>query len=167
MSKEKYAVMKTVVVYAGSQRCCEKSAAMLVSGLGGDATLVSLDEETRLDLSPYDTVIIGGPVYFGRLDGRVRRFCRQHQEVLLLKRLGLYVCCVESGELTDEEVHELFPPDLHAHAEVVSFFGGEMALERLNFVQRFMVRSIAKVDHNISALSEERIGHFLGQLQGG
>jgi menaquinone-dependent protoporphyrinogen oxidase len=157
--------MKTLIVYVSKQGCCEKSATMLLHGLGNEATMVELDADTRLDLKPYDTVIIGGPIYYGRLEGRVRRFCRRHMEALLQKRLGLFICCLETGEQADEELHEAFPPELLSHAVASGFFGGEIALERLNFVDRFMVRSIAKVEHNISTLSEERIMHFLEQLR--
>lgn len=157
--------MKTLIVYASRQGCCEKSAAMLSRRLGDDASLVALGADTRIDLAPYDMVIVGGPIYYGRLEGRVRRFCRQHLDGLLQKRLGLFICCMESGEQAAEELREAFPHELLVHATASGFFGGEIALERLNFVERFMVRSIAKVEHNISTLSEERIARFVAQLQ--
>lgn len=157
--------MKSVVVYVSRQGCCEKSAVMLLRRLGEQATMVDLDTNKGLDLAPYDTVIIGGPIYYGRMEGLVRRFCRQHLETLLQKRLGLFICCMESGERALDELQEAFPPELLSHATATGYFGGEIALERLNFVERFMVRSIAKVDHNISTLSEERIARFLEQLQ--
>lgn len=157
--------MKAVIVYASGQGCSDKSATLLVSGLGNAASMVNLEADSRLDLSPYDTVIIGGPVHYGSLDGRVRRFCRQHLEELLHKRIGLFICCMEGGERADEELQEAFPPELLAHASATGIFGGESVPERLNFVDRFMVRSMAKVEHNISTLSEERIARFIQHLQ--
>jgi menaquinone-dependent protoporphyrinogen oxidase len=156
--------MKTLVVYVSRQGCSEKSARLIQRALGAGCDIADLESEREIALDGYDTVVIGGPIYFGRLHAAVQTFCQLHYEALLQRRLGLYICCMQSGELARQELRGAFPPELLAHAAATGIFGGEIHMERINFIERFIVRAVVRSEYSITTFSEERVAHFVRQL---
>jgi menaquinone-dependent protoporphyrinogen oxidase len=156
--------MKTLVAFASRQGCSEKSARLIQRMLGADCDIVDLDIESDIDLAPYETVIVGGPIYFGKLRGTVRYFCERNLQALLERRIGLYICCMQSGEIALQELREAFPSALLAHASATGIFGGEIQMERINFIERFIVRAVVRTEYRLSSFSQERVSQFLNQL---
>ncbi len=156
--------MKTLVAFASRQGCSEKSARLIQRMLGGDCDIVDLDIESDIDLSTYDTVVIGGPIYYGRMRASVRYFCERYFPELLKRRIGLYICCMQRGEVALQELREAYPPELLAHASASGIFGGEIHMERISFVERFIVRSVVRTEYSVTTFSEERVARFVRDL---
>lgn len=156
--------MKTLVAFASRQGCSEKSARLIQRMLGSECDIVDLDIESDIDLSPYEAVVIGGPIYFGRMRASVRNFCESNLQALLTRRIGLYICCMQCGELALQELREAYPPELLEHATASGIFGGEIHMERISFVERFIVRAVVRTEYNVTTFSEERVTRFLKQL---
>lgn len=159
--------MKALVAFASRQGCSEKSAHRIRQVLEGECDLLDLDAEGGVDLSPYDMVVIGGPVYYGRMRASVRQFCQTHLQVLLARRVGLYICCMESGAAAREELRRAFPAQLLEHAAACGIFGGELHPERLPFVERFVVRAMVRSACSIKSYTEERVDRFVRDLLAG
>ncbi|MEJ2407380.1 MAG: flavodoxin domain-containing protein [Candidatus Thiodiazotropha sp.] len=156
--------MTTLVAYASRQGCSEKSARLIQRMLGGGCDIVDVDIESDIELVPYDTVIIGGPIYYGKLRASVRGFSEAYLPQLLQRRIGLYICCMEQGERALQELREGFPSELLEHASATGFFGGEIHMERISFVERFIVRAVVRTEYNLTTFSEERVSRFLQRL---
>lgn len=156
--------MKTLVAFASRQGCSEKSARLIQRILGSDCDIIDLDIESDVDLTPYDTVVIGGPIYYGRMRASVRYFCEVNLQALLTRRIGLYICCMQSGEVARQELRESFPPELLAHTSASGIFGGEIHMERINFVERFIVRAVVRTEYSVTTFSEERVMTFVKRL---
>ena len=158
--------MKTLVVYASRQGCSERSARLICRALGEGCEVVDLERGDDILPDAYDTVVVGGPIYYGRMAPRVKAFCEAHREMLLQRRLGLYICCMHSGEVAQQELRAAFAPELLAHATARGIFGGELHLERVSFIERFMVRAVVRSEYSINTFSEERVARFVRQLLG-
>lgn len=156
--------MKTLVVYVSRQGCSEKSARLIQRALGSGCDVVDLEEYSEVSPLEYDTVVIGGPIYFGRMHAAVQAFCQRHLDTLLQRRLGLYICCMHSGESARQQLRQAFPPELLAHAAASGIFGGEIHMERINFIERFIVRAVVRSEYSITTFSQERVAHFVRQL---
>lgn len=156
--------MKTLVAFASRQGCSEKSARLIQRMLGSECDIVDLDIESDINFSPYETVVIGGPIYYGRMRASVRYFCESNLPALLTRRIGLYICCMQSGEVALQELRNAYPAELLAHAAASGIFGGEIHMERISFVERFIVRAVVRTDYSITTFSEERVMRFLKQL---
>lgn len=159
--------MRTLVVFASRQGCSEKSARLIQRLLGSNSDVVDLDIESEVDLAPYQTVVVGGPIYYGRMRASVRYFCETHLQALLERRIGLYICCMQSGEVALQELRDAYPPELLAHASATGVFGGDIHMERINFVERFIVRAVVRTEYSVTTFSEERVARFLKQLFAG
>lgn len=156
--------MKTLVAYGSGLGCSEKSARLIQRILGIDCDIVALDREGAVRVESYDTLIIGGPVYQGRMHDSVRAFCQANLSALLQRRIGLYICCMQSGEAAIQELRGAFPAGLLAHASATGIFGGEMQMERINFIERFIVRAVVRTEYRVSTFSQDRVELFLRQL---
>ena len=156
--------MNTAIVYMTKHGCTEKAAQILIEKLGGDVAAVNLKSDCEPDLSRYDTVIIGGSIYAGKIQGRVTKFIEKHREVLLTKRLGLYLCCMYEGETAEKQFEEAYPWDLREHACSTGLFGGEFNFPKMNFFERKIVKRVAKIEKSVSSLDSGAIEEFAHKM---
>ena len=64
--------MNTLIVYSSKYGCTEKCAKLIKQELNDPADLINLKNINIKDinLSKYDKVIIGGPIYIGKIQKR-------------------------------------------------------------------------------------------------
>lgn len=164
--------MDTLIVYATRHGGAEKCAKILSEKLSGNVDLWNLKEGKALDLKEYDKVIIGGSIYAGKIQKEVNEFCAKNLDVLKQKKIGLYVCGMLQ-EKAEIEVNASFPPDLLTHAKAKEFFGGEFVFAKMNRFERFIVKTVSKMDKSqpvlemnkdISTISEEAIDRFANAM---
>ena len=67
--------MKTLIAYSGKYGCTEKCAAALAEKLSGETCLLNLKKDKNPNLSGYDSVVVGGSVYIGKINKEVKSFC--------------------------------------------------------------------------------------------
>jgi len=156
--------MNTLIVYITRHGCTEKCALKIKDMLPGQVKLVNLKKNRSVDMSNYDTVIIGGSIHMGKVQKKVNNFVFQNAEILKNKKLGLFLCCMETGENADTQFNNAFPEDLRDHAATTGLFGGEFNFEKMNFIERGMIKKIANIEESISKISEENIKTFVNRL---
>ncbi|MGB4588126.1 MAG: flavodoxin domain-containing protein [Clostridiaceae bacterium] len=152
--------MKTLIAYATKHGCTEKCANKLKDELGGQVDLINLEKVNKIDLSLYDQVVIGGSVYAGRIRKPVSEFCMQNLDELTKKRIGLFYCGIANGEDIEKEMNTSYPPELLKAASAKEFFGGELILDQMNFLERYVIKKVAKVSSNLSQIRVDKINEF-------
>ncbi|MPM12243.1 hypothetical protein SDC9_58595 [bioreactor metagenome] len=155
--------MSTLIAYASKYGFTENCAKELASKLDGRVDVVNLGVK-RPGLEAYDTVIIGGSVYAGKIRKPVRRFCAQNLDRLTKKRLGLFICGLAEGADADRQLQTVFPKELLAAAAATGFFGGECSFEKMNFFEKTVMKKFMGSADNILRISEERVTRFAEQL---
>ncbi len=158
--------MKTVILYATRHGAAEE-AALLIQKKLGEADVFNIKKDPIGDLGGYDTVIVGGSIHAGRIQPAVRKLLGKHAELLLEKRLGLYLCCMYEGETAQEQFDDAFPQHLRDHAVVCGLFGGKFDLEKMSFFERAIVKQVAGVTQSVSKIDKEAIAAFAEQMGGG
>jgi len=156
--------MTTAIVHVSRYGTTRECAEELAGRLPGEATVVDLRTNDRPDLGRYDTVVIGAPVYGGKLAGAVGAFCERHRTALLSRTVGLFICCLYEGEKADEELETGYPAWLSAHAAAADWFGGAVEVEKLGLVDRFLFRRLAGVRTDIDRVRHDRIAKFAAVL---
>lgn len=156
--------MKTLIVYASHHGCTEECARRLQTRLGGGVDLVELRGRPAVDPAAYDRVVIGGSIQAGKIQGGVRNFCRQHLETLLTKPLGLFICCMAEGEQAQKQFDGAYPEVLRRHARATGLFGGAFHFEKMNVLQRAIIRKISGTSENVEKIRQEAIDDFLTRL---
>ncbi|MBL7066809.1 MAG: flavodoxin domain-containing protein [Candidatus Marinimicrobia bacterium] len=157
--------MKTLIVYASKHGCAKKAAEKLSEAFGEGTEVNDIRSIAKNDIADFDRIIIGGSIHAGRIQKDVKKFIQKNLAQLLEKQIGLYICCMEEGESADKEFTNAFPKQLIEHAVAKGFFGGEFNFENMNFIERFIVKKIAKVTESVSNVKENNIIDFINTMK--
>jgi len=156
--------MKNIIIYATKHGCTEKCAQKLRQKLHGETYAINIKNSGNIDLTDFDTVVLGGSIHAGRIQKSLVNFCNNNENILLNKNIGVFICCMEHGGKAEKQFNEAFPENLRNHASAGGIFGGEFNFEKMNFIEKFIVRKVAKVENGVSEISEESISLFAEQL---
>ena len=157
-------MMETAIIYASSHGTTEKIARQIQDGLGDDSTrLINLKETRTVDLSLFDTLIIGGSIHAGQMQGRVKTFCKKNMVDLLQKRVGLFMVGMNEPEF-ETEFNNAFPELLRNHAITSKCVGGEFLFEKMNFLEKLIVKKVSGISQNISKIDENKIAELVKEI---
>ena len=157
--------MKTAIIYATSHGTTEKVAQQIQNGLGADnALLVNLKTTKTVDLSLFDTVIIGGSIHAGQMQSRVKTFCKNNMVDLLRKRVGLFMVGMNEPQF-ETEFNNAFPELLRKHAITSKCVGGEFLFEKMNFIEKLIVKKVSGISHNVSKIDDSKISELVFDIK--
>ena len=135
--------MKNLILYAskyGTTAVCAKTLADL---LKGETTIQDVAGQSQADPGSFDRIIIGSSVYMGQVNKKIKNFCEQHKSELLKKELVIFIC---SGipENFGAVIEANFSVEIRNHAALLAYFGGELNLSKMNFIDRTIAGLMAK-----------------------
>ena len=149
--------MKVLIVYKSRYGSTEGRAKRLAGLIGEGASLADLGRERRPSLDGFDAVIIGGPIYAGKLPRAILSFCERERERLLAIRVGLFICCLYKDEEAVAELRSAFPGWLSAHAFAADWLGGEIHIDRLSYLHKALARSILGQIKDVANIRDDAI----------
>jgi len=153
--------MKTAVVYASKYGCTADCAAYLKANLAGETTLIDVNKASMpIGLEGYDTVLIGGSVYVGKVSKKLRLFCEQNLNTLSGKRLGFFLCCALTEE-AETVFAANFPADLLQKTKARGVFGSEARLEKMGFFDKKLLGAVTKGDYSNFKISYGNLDRFI------
>lgn len=152
--------MATVILYASKHGCTQTCAQKIAEQATGDVDVLPIKGVKGSLLEKYDTVVLGGSIHAGRIMGAVKRFTKKNSPVLLSKKLGLFICCMEEGEKAGEQLRNAFPPELLQHAAISDFLGGAFHFERMDPITRKIIKKMSGVEENVDKIDEQKIAAF-------
>ena len=157
--------MKGIIIYATKYGCTEKAVKLLQSRIPDGMKAVNVAKEKAPDLSLFDTVIIGGPIYIGKMYKVLSDYMQKNCDVLKRKRLALFICAGEEDPaIIEKQFASVFPEELYRHAVIREAFGGELNLDGLDFGTKLMLRIVKGIKEGYSRLSESKIEKFARAL---
>jgi menaquinone-dependent protoporphyrinogen oxidase len=159
--------MNALIVYATSHGCTESCASKLKSLLSGTSDLFNLKKDDVPDISAYDAVVIGGSIHAGRVQSAVRKFCGKNESALSAKKLGLFLCCMETGEKGQKQFGSAFPESLRRNAAAQGIFGGEFRFEKMRGFEKWITKKVAHIDGDVSTIDDEKIRGFAEKIMAG
>ena len=135
--------MNTLILFATQYGYTAECAEKLKQAISGDVTLNDIGKERAPELGGFDTVIVGGSIYMGRVQAKVSEFCAAHEGELLQKKIGLFLCCGLPQNL-NESLAASFSTQLRAHAKAVGCFGGELRTSRMKPMHKLIANMMQK-----------------------
>lgn len=161
--------MKTAIIFKTKHGTTEKVAYMLAKDLSSDGSevrVIDLAKTRQPHLVSYERIIIGGSIHVGKIQREIRTFCERHTDVLRTKKLGLYICCMETDDQKrQKEFEDAFPENLKKHASAKAIMGGEFLLEKMNFIERLVVRKVAHTRESVHDIDTEAVEKFLKDIK--
>lgn len=140
MSKKR---TKTLILYASKYGCTEDCAKYLGSKLNHPVETADLTNSTIADVQNYDWVVIGSPIYIGKIRKEVKLFCKRNLHQLLTKNVVLFLSCTTPEQAADF-FKSNFPVELLAHARECTNFGGELRRQKMGFFDKKITDLVAK-----------------------
>lgn len=156
--------MKSIIVFSSSHGTTKKAAQLLSDLVVGDVELCDLKENAQPDLEQYDCIVIGGSIHGGAIQRNVKQFIKKNDNVLLAKKVGLYICCMHEGDIAKEQFEKAFPKELRDISISNGLFGGEFIVSEMNFIERQIVKKASGVTENVSKLDERNIREFANKI---
>lgn len=153
--------MSTLIAYVTKHGCTEKCAIKVANKLPDTVELKNLKNKMDVNITKYEAVIIAGSIHAGQIQKEIKNFCKNNQDILKQKKIGLYICCMDEGKKAEKQFENAFPEELRKVAVAKGLFGGEFNFDKMNFVERFLVKRIAKVKESVSKIKEENIDKFV------
>lgn len=156
--------MKTAIIYASKHGTTGFVATEIKKRLNGnEVVMYNLNDQQRVELRPFDRIVIGSSIYAGTSLSKVRRFIEQNLVDLLQKQVGIFVCCMFFDK-ADEQINKGFPEVLRNHARSIKHLGGEFRFEEMNFIERSLVKKISGARESVSNINYETIDEFVREI---
>lgn len=155
--------MSTLIVYASKYGFTKTCAEILAKKLGENVDIYDLNSNLP-DLMKYDKVIVGGSIYAGKIRKPVMRFCTDNLNTLKGKKLGLFICGMAKEDDAQKQLESTFPQELLAVCAAKGFFGGECNYEKMNFLEKFIMKKITGSKQSQSKIAEDNITRFAGMM---
>ena len=156
--------MSTLIVYASKYGFTKTCAEILAKKLGENVDIYDLNSNLP-DLMKYDKVIVGGSIYAGKIRKPVMRFCTDNLNTLKGKKLGLFICGMAKEDDAQKQLESSFPQELLAVCAAKGFFGGECNYEKMNFLEKFIMKKITGSKQSQSKIAEDNITRFAGMMR--
>ncbi|KPI52430.1 flavodoxin [Clostridioides difficile] len=156
--------MNTIIIYSSKYGCTKDCANILKNKLSDNITIVDInDSNPKIELSKFDTIIIGSSIYVGSVSKKIRILCNDNIELLNKKRVGVFLCCGFS-EQADKYLKSNFPASLLENANAIGVFGSEARLEKMKFLDKLIMKSVSKGNYDSFKISQDSIDDFLRNL---
>jgi menaquinone-dependent protoporphyrinogen oxidase len=152
--------MNSLIVYCSSHGTTAKAARLLAERLEGIVELIDLSKQKDPDITSYDAVIVGGSIHAGNIQRKVKGFINKNHDLLLQKKLGLFLCCYREGDEAKAQFENAFPKDLRTVAKSEGLFGGEFIFSDMNLIERIIVKKVAGVAGDQSTFNVDSINKF-------
>lgn len=154
-------MMSTLIVYCSNHGTTKKVATKLKDRLSGEVTLLDISKQKQeIAFDDFDSIIVGGSIHIGNLQGKLKKFLQEYNHHLLMKKLGLFLCCMHDGEQAVEQMHNAFPEHLRENAVAIGLFGGEFLVSRMNFWEKLIVKKVAGATEDVSNIKDDKIQEF-------
>ena len=158
--------MNILIIYISSHGCTERVATTISAKLQNHiVSMHNLKEQMLPHLALYDAVIIGGSIHAGEIQSKIKSYCKKNEDLLLQKKVGLYLCCMEKGEIAKKQFENAFPEKLRKNAVAKALMGGEFAFEKMNFFEKSIVKKFAHIEDSVSEIKFNVIDEFVEKIE--
>ena len=151
--------MKTLIVYTSKYGCTEKAAELLKARMSGEVEVINLSYAKEPSLESYDTVILGGSIYYGKIQKEMTAFVNKAKPKLTHKKVGLFICAGNKDQAA-QELRAAFPEELLQRALATEVFGDELQYDKLTLMEKFILRMVKGKEKTGSGLSLTTIENF-------
>ncbi len=157
--------MKTILIYQSKTGCTEDCALFIQSKVD-NIDVVNLKKAKIVNIEAYDRVIIGSSIYVGGPLKYIRKYCAGNEQKLLNKDLFLYFLGASKNyEEVEKGLKKTIPQKLIEHAKAISFFGGEIRFDKLNFFERVIMKKIKKENNLSPTINYKAIDEFIKMIE--
>lgn len=136
--------MKTIIIYATKYGYTEDCVKELKEKLQGDVLTLNILTEKISGVDAFDNVIIGGSIYMGQINKKLKAFCDNYMSEIMGKKVALFLSC-GLPENFEQNIANAFPDELRKKAVSCECFGGELRTDKMKGPDRIISNLMKKV----------------------
>ena len=125
----------------------------------GDCLLMNIEDVDIPTLERADVVIIGCPVYYGKLDPEIVSFILEHQQLLIERKYCLYITGILQTEFMTY-VTQSFDYDILKNIKVIAGLGGALYYPELSISEKMVLQVMNKRSPIIKKQTKEMFENF-------
>ena len=135
--------MKTLITYKSKTGFAEKYARMIAEELG--CSIIPLKQMTAEKMSEYDTVVFGGGIYAGSINGLKK--AKAMFEKSTAKDFVVFATGGTPNEAASESVKEMWNVNLGSEAEKIPHFylQAGISYEKMSFPDKLLMKMFASM----------------------
>jgi len=156
--------MTGVIIYSTKYGSTTKIVQLLASNISHKTDIIKLDKNAGIDLSKYDFVIIGSPVYKFRILKDIAKFCKDNNNLLLSKKLFLFTCGIAEDTEAEKYLLKAYPEELYKHVIAKEYLGGALCLDIITPTERFLIKNFIGIKEDRIIDKKDNINTFAGKI---
>ncbi len=157
--------MNTLIVYSSKHGTTSSVAGLIWSRMDKKHTHVTNVYDVHdYKISHYDTIIIGASVHVGKIQSSMSRFIEHYYDLLLQKRVGLFLCCMKEGDEALRQFEEVFPEELRISSVSSRIVGGEFKVGRMSLWDKLTVKRRFGYLFDTSTINHDYIKEFVREV---
>ena len=150
--------MKTLILYATKYGAAAEITKRIATQFD-NASTCDLKQGNIPLLEDFDCIIVGSSIYAGTFRKEAKAYLAQNANELCKKKLGLFICSMGDGK--EDEVFKANVPDEVLQAAVAkATLGGAFDPKKANFMERFIIKAVAKQSGYVDNINDEKISKF-------
>lgn len=157
------------LLYASKHQTTEQTAQNIAVQLQPYATIKLMDvrkDKTHISLAEYDVIVLGTPIYAGKPYVDFSRIASLNDFSLLNKNIFLFAVGMEPNpQKQQDELSSAFPVSLTVLAKGKYFLGGAFDFQKMNFLEKWIIKKIAKISQSISLISQDRVELLVNDIR--
>ncbi|WP_114164917.1 flavodoxin domain-containing protein [Exiguobacterium sp. TNDT2] len=158
--------MNTLIAYSTRYGTSEKVAHLLAERLPGDVHIQNIVEQPDVEWETVDHVIVGSSIRMGKIQDEMTAWLHMNETQLLKRPLGLYLCAgTPTAAERQRELEDAYREVLRAHAYFVEVVGNGYDFERMGFLDKAIVRMMAKQTVSSLNLDEAMLDELVESAQ--
>ncbi len=157
--------MKFAIIYATKHGCTDKCVHTLANNLDDNTVLFNIENDKIININDYDSIILGGSIHAGTINKKLFGFMEKNLDILLQKELGLFICCMFEGDQALDQFRNAFPEALRNKTKAHGFFGGELAIEKMNLFEKAIIKKVANIEESVSKINYSNIKAFAEKMK--
>lgn len=136
--------MKTLILYGSTYGYAAQCAGELAAKMGG-AEAMDIGKGAPASLDEYDAVILGGSIYMGQVQKKLKEYLEANKSQLIAKKLGLFLCCGLPENL-EQNFAANFPKELLDAAVAREYFGGVLDKSKMSLGHKMITKMMESVN---------------------
>lgn len=156
--------MRTLIVYASKYGFTEHVARLIADRIEGDVELRRCGPDFSADLTKFQAVIIGSPIYVGRPNEFILDFCENYQRLLASKSIAFFTTGV-TGENAVMALVQRLPETLVQKAKGLENLGYALDFSKMRWIDRLAARIAIKMSESEMVVEEQRLGHLVKNIE--
>lgn len=158
--------MKTLLLYTSHHGTTRKLAQNIAAEVKiNPEFVVDFKKNKKIDLSEFDFIIIGSSIHVGTIPSDFKKFLLNNLDLLLTKKVGIFMCAMEKPEVRISEFENNFPTELRNHSIANGLLGGEFLFEKMNFFEKLIIKKISGFSESKSEIDYDAYNEFIGKLK--